>query len=310
MILTVTANPAIDYTIRVDSLEIGRRGKYRDPVFDSSGKGINVSRMVRRLGAPTLALGFAGGPTGDLLRQGLDREGVPYDLVEVPGLTRVNVTVLSGPDGAATHLHGPGARVEPAQVAQLLGLAARHLPRATLLVVSGSLPPGVTSATIVELMALAKGRGIPAIVDVEGETLGAAIAAGATLVKPNLLEAGDYLGRRLAGVDDAVAAAKEIVARGAKTAVVTLRGEGAVGASDGRVWHATPPRDPVIRAIGAGDSFAAGLAVELARGVPLPEALRTASAAGAATALHSGTGLGSAEETARLRERTDVRERT
>jgi tagatose 6-phosphate kinase len=309
MILTVTPNPAIDYTVRVDALEIGRRAKYRDPVYDSSGKGINVSRMVRRLGGSTLALGFAGGPTGEILRQGLDREGVPHDLVGVPGRTRVNVTVLSGPEGAATHLHGPGARVEPADVARLLERAARHLAKAKVLVVSGSLPPGLLPEDILDLLALAQRSRVPCLVDVEGDLLAAVIAAGADLVKPNLLEAGDLLGRPLSGIDDAVAAAKELVARGAKAAVITLRGDGAVGAAGGKVWHAVPPRDPVIRAIGAGDSFAAGLAVELARGAALPEALRTAAAAGAATALHSGTGLGSAEETARLRQGTEVRER-
>ena len=71
MILTVTANPALDYTVRLDTLEIGKRAKYRDPFIDPAGKGINVARMVRRLGEPTLALGFAAGPTGDLLRQRL-----------------------------------------------------------------------------------------------------------------------------------------------------------------------------------------------------------------------------------------------
>jgi len=310
MILTVTPNPAVDYTIRVDALEIGRRAKYRDPVFDSSGKGINVSRMVHRLGGATRALGFAGGPTGDLLRQGLDREGVPHDLLAVPGLTRVNVTVLSGPDGAATHLHGPGARVEAPDVARLLDAASRHLAAASVLVVSGSLPPGLAPTSIVELLGLARRRGVPALVDAEGDLLGAAVAAGADLVKPNLAEAGALLGRVLSGVDDAVVAARELVSRGARAAVITLRGEGAVGVAEGKAWHAVPPRDPVIRAIGAGDSFAAGLAVELARGAALPEALKTAAAAGAATALHSGTGLGSAEETARLREHTDLRERT
>ena len=81
MILTVTANPALDYTVRLDTLEIGKRAKYRDPFIDPAGKGINVARMVRRLGEPTLALGFSAGPTGDLLRQRLDEEGVPHEVV-------------------------------------------------------------------------------------------------------------------------------------------------------------------------------------------------------------------------------------
>ena len=116
MILTVTPNPALDYTVRVDSFELGRRSKYRDPRIDPAGKGINVARMVRRLGEPTLAIGFAAGATGDLLRQGLDREGVPHEFVSVDGLTRINVTLLTGPEGSATHVHGPGQPVTDADV--------------------------------------------------------------------------------------------------------------------------------------------------------------------------------------------------
>jgi fructose-1-phosphate kinase PfkB-like protein len=111
-------------------------------------------------------------------------------------------------------------------------------------------------------------------------------------------------------VEDAVAAAREIVARGAGAAVITLRGDGAVAVSGGRAWQVRAPREDVVRAIGAGDSFAAGLAVGLARGATLPEALRTAAAAGAATALHAGTGLGTPQEVARLLEHTEVREMT
>src|SRR5262245_8336749 len=121
MILTITPNPALDYTVRVDAFELGRRSKYRDPRIDPAGKGINVSRMVRRLGEPTLALGFAAGPTGDLLRQGLDREGVPHEFVSISGLTRINVTLLTGPEGSATHVHGPGDAVSESDISTLLG---------------------------------------------------------------------------------------------------------------------------------------------------------------------------------------------
>src|SRR5207237_6594352 len=102
MILTVTPQPALDYPMRVDAFEIGRRAKYRDPAIDPAGKGINVSRMVRRLGESTLALGFAAGPTGDLLRRELDREGIPHELILTSGLTRINVTLITGPEGSAT----------------------------------------------------------------------------------------------------------------------------------------------------------------------------------------------------------------
>src|SRR5436190_4736552 len=308
MILTVTVNPALDYTIRLDQFEIGKRAKYRDPEIDPAGKGINVSRMVRRLGEPTLALGFAGGATGELLKQGLDREGIPHDLVPVSGLTRINVTLLTGAEGAATHLHGPGAGVSAADVERLVARVGERLSEARLLVLSGSLPPGMEPSAVIDLLRLARSRRVRVIVDAEKDVLAAAIGAGADLVKPNLLEAAELLGRPLAGVADALSAAREIVARGAGAAVLTMRGEGAVAAAGGRTWKVRAPKEDVVRAIGAGDSFAAGLAVGLLRGAELPEALRLAAAAGTATALHPGTGLGTSEEVARLRDQTELRE--
>jgi len=236
MILTVTPNPALDYTIRVDALEIGRRAKYRDPAIDPAGKGINVSRMARRLGEATLALGFAAGATGDLLRQSLDREGIPHELVPVAGLTRINVTLLTGPEGSATHFHGPGDGVSAADVRRLLDRIAEQLPRARILVLSGSLPPGMSPDAVVDLLSLARRQQVRAIVDAEGGLLAAAVGAGADLVKPNLIEAAELLGRPLAGVPDAAAAAREIVARGAAAAVITMRGEGAVASTAGRAW--------------------------------------------------------------------------
>ncbi len=308
MILTVTPNPALDYTIRLDALEIGKRAKYRDPAIDPAGKGINVSRMVRRLGEATLALGFAAGATGDLLKQGLDREGIPHELVPIEGLTRINVTLLTGPEGSATHLHGPGAAVSPADVGRLLDRITEQLPRARILVLSGSLPPGMGPDAVADLIQRARRQNVRSIVDVEKDVLAAAIAAGADLVKPNLLETAEYLGRPVVGVDQVLAAAREIVARGAGAAVLTMRGEGAVAAAGGRAWQVCAPKEDVVRAIGAGDSFAAGLAVGLLRGAELPEALRLAAAAGTATALHPGTGLGTSEEVARVREQTTLRE--
>jgi 1-phosphofructokinase family hexose kinase len=306
MILTVTVNPALDYTVRVDALEIGKRAKYRDPSIDPAGKGINVARMVRRLGGETLALGFAAGPTGDLLRQRLDAEGVPHDLIPAAGLTRINVTLLTGPEGSATHLHGAGSPVAPDDLKRLLDRASDHLARARVLVFSGSLPPGVSPEAIAGLIGQAKARRVETIVDAESDMLAAAIRAGADLVKPNGLEAGEFLGREVAGVDAAVAAAREIRARGVATVVITLRGDGAVAVDGAGAWLARPPKDEVVRAIGAGDSFAAGLALAMSQGWGLPEAMRLAAASGAATARHSGTGLGSRDEVEKIRSRVEV----
>jgi 1-phosphofructokinase family hexose kinase len=296
MILTVTANPALDYSLRVDEIPVGRRARYRDATIDPSGKGVNVARMVHRLGEPVFALALAGGSTGAILADGLRREGVPHELVPAAAPVRVNVTLLSGPDGVATHFHGPGDGVTRAEIDRLRERTRDRLSAARLLVVSGSLPPGMRPDDLGELVRLGREAGVPAIVDAEGEALAAAIAAGASLVKPNLKEAEGFLGRAL-GAD---AAAREIAARGVETVIVTMGGEGAVARRNGKAWKVTPPREGVVRAVGAGDSFAAGLAVGFKRGWALPEVLRLAAAAGAATALSPGTSLGRREDVERL----------
>jgi 1-phosphofructokinase family hexose kinase len=308
MILTVTPNPALDYTIRVDALELGRRARYRDPAIDPAGKGINVARMVRRLGEATLALGFAAGATGELLKERLDAEGIPHDLVPVAGLTRINVTLLTGPEGSATHLHGAGSGVSREDVERLLDKIEARLSEARLLVYSGSLPPGMDPGVVADLVGRARGRRVKAIIDAEGEALAAAVRAKADLVKPNVLEAAEFLGRPLSGERDAAEAAREIVGRGVGACVITLRGEGAVAAAGKRAWQVRAPREEVVRSIGAGDSFAAGLAIGLLRGEELSEALRLGAAAGAATARRPGTGLGALAEVRRLRDETELRE--
>jgi 1-phosphofructokinase len=307
MILTITPNPALDYTIRLDSFEIGRRAKYRDPRIEPAGKGINVSRMICRLGEATLALGLAAGESGELLRRTLKEEGVPNQMVEASGLTRINITLLTGPEGRATHLHGPGSTVSKDDVDKFTSQISTQILRAKILVLSGSFPPGMDPELLPSILGMARMLGVRTIVDVEGPLLAAAVAAGADVVKPNTLELGALLGRPVAGVEQSVAAAREIVARGAKTVVVTMRGEGAVAVSDGKAWHIQAPREEVVRSIGAGDSFAAGIAVGLLRGMAMPDALRLAAAAGTATALHSGTGLGTREEVERLLSKTVCR---
>jgi hypothetical protein len=139
------------------------------------------------------------------------------------------------------------------------------LPDARLLVYSGSLPPGMDPGVIADLVGRARSRRVRAIIDAEGEALAAAVSAKADLVKPNVLEAAEFLGRSLGGVPEAAEAAREIVGRGVGACVITLRGEGAVAAAGRRAWHVRGPREEVVRAIGAGDSFAAGLAVALLR---------------------------------------------
>lgn len=308
MILTLTPHPALDYTIRLDAVELGRRGRYRDPKIDPSGKGVNASRLLRRMGASTLALGFSAGHTGALLEAELSREGVAHEFLRVEGLTRINVTMLTGAEGTATHLHGPGGVVSAADVAALLQRVSERLAGAKALLLSGSLPPGMPDAVCADLVRRAREAGVPSIVDMEGGPLLEALRERPSVVKPNRLEAERFVGHPLTTEAEILEAAERLIAAGAGSVVITNGAEGALAMSGGRVWKVSAPREEVVRAVGAGDSFAAGLALGISRSLDFTEALRLGAAAGAATARAPGSGLGSAEDVERLRGQVQVRQ--
>jgi 1-phosphofructokinase family hexose kinase len=304
MILTVTPNPAIDYTVQVDTVRLGRRHVYRSPRLDPSGKGINVSRMAHRLGEPTLATGFVAGEMGAFLDRALGEEGVPHEFVRVDGQTRISVTVLAD-DSGATHFHGPGPRVGASDLARLAERVDDKLKDARAFVLSGSLPPGMPPEFCRDLVALARSRKVLAVLDADGEALRLGLGAKPSLVKPNREEAERLLGRPLRELRDVARAALELTDRGAEAALVSLGGEGAVLAREGGFWHAVAPRVPLAQAVGAGDSLVAGYVVAVVRGQSA-DALRFGTAASASTARTPGTGLGSAEEVRELLPRVNV----
>ena len=295
MIVTVTANPAVDQTVRVHHLDIAAVNRFFAPQLDASGKGVNVSRMAHRLGWSTIALGFLAGEIGMLVEQSLDREGVPHHFVCVPGQTRLNMTVVDETTGSATHFLGPGPTIGREHFAQLDALLLSQLPAARILVLAGNLPPGAPDDIYATYVRLARARGVQTIVDADGEALRLAVAAKPSLIKPNLAEAERLLGRKLPDLTAVAAGARELVVQGVATVVISLGARGAIGVQGARVWLAVPPELEQESTVGAGDSFVAGLAVALASGKDFVEGLRQGTAAGAATAITPGTAQGTVE---------------
>ena len=295
MIVTVTPNPAVDQTVRVHRLEIAAVNRFFSPQLDASGKGVNVSRMVHRLGWPTLALGFLAGEIGLLVEKSLDSERVPHHFICVPGQTRLNMTVVDETTDSATHLLGPGPTIDREHLAQLDDLLRFRLPAAQILVLAGNLPPGAPDDIYATYVRLARAQGVQTIVDADNEALCLAVGAKPSLIKPNLAEAERLLDRKLPDLSAVAAGARELVARGIETVVISLGARGAIGAQGERVWLAIPPAVVQQSTVGAGDSFVAGLAVMLANGNDIVEGLRHGAAAGAATTMTPGTAQGTAE---------------
>ncbi|HET8656272.1 MAG TPA: 1-phosphofructokinase [Longimicrobiaceae bacterium] len=293
MILTLTLNPAVDQTIVLERLRDGEVNRFREQQLDPAGKGINASRMVHRLGWPTIAFGFLAGEVGHLVERALESEGVQSHFVRVPGQTRINTTVVERASVRTTCFYGPGPLVGREHLTTLWEMLRFWLQAGRVLVLAGSLPPGAPDDTYAAYVRLAHAAGVKVILDAAGEALRLGAEAGPDLIKPNASEAAELLGRPLTDEAAVLEGARDLAARGIPHVVISRGAEGAVCVSDdGNAWRVEPPEVELRSTIGSGDSLVAGLAVALARGDPIPAGLRLGAAAGAATAATPGTRLG------------------
>ena len=191
MIVTVTLNPALDLTYDVAALV--PHGTHRVATVHErpGGKGLNVARVLHRLGEPVLATGLLGGPTGARVAGLLTAEGVPSSFVEIAGETRRTVAVVD--PGDATGFWEPGPAITPPEWAAFVSHFRSLLPRADVVTLSGSLPPGLPADAYADLIALARANNVPTILDASGPALAAGLRARPSIIKPNVTELTELL---------------------------------------------------------------------------------------------------------------------
>ncbi len=313
MILTVTLNPAVDHTVFVEGLRPFDTNRVVRTETDAGGKGVNLSRMVAELGGRTVATGFLGGQTGAFVRAVLDRQGVQHDFVEIDAETRTNVSVEDGSGRPPTAFSDPGPPIDGLAWETLLSRVAAWLPRCGWLAVGGSLPPGLPDFAYRVLGEMARSNGVPWVLDADGIPFVEGLQAGPSLVKPNANEAARFLGAPVTTTGHALAAARALRERqsagGAPdpVAIVSLGAEGAVAVGADGEFVASPIPVEARSTIGSGDSLIGGFLCGLERGLPLPEALRLGTAAGAATATTDGTRMGNRTLVEELQAKAHVR---
>lgn len=305
VITTVTLNPAIDEAIAVDEFRLGEKNRCSLENLDPGGKGINASRVILRLGGSTIALGFIGGVTGQLLRARLDDEHVMHAFDHVDDATRINVMVYERRSGRRTRVYLDGPHV-PIEKLASLRMRLAQVSAGSIVVLGGSLPPGLHPTLYKEIVAELHAQDVRAIVDTSGAPLEAVLAAHPLLIKPNVEEVEEILGRSLPDDTAVLAAARELQARGAENVVVSQAERGAVAVGPGGAWKAFAPLVTASSTVGAGDSMVAGLALALNAGSGIVEGLRLGTAAGAATVMVSGTHLCRAEDVDALLERVRI----
>ena len=289
MILVVALNPALDITHRLDHVDWAGVNRPAAVHVSPGGKGLNVARVLRALGADVLLAALAGGQAGNVVRSALSDSGIPACITEISGETRRTFAVVDTGRGETAIFNEPGPRIAASEYAAFLDCYAGAVARCAAVVLSGSLPPGLPDSAYADLIGLAADAGVPSLLDTSGPALTAGLAGGPAVVKPNSAELEAAVGRPLRRADGqdseryaaVVQAAGQLRRAGAGAAVVTLGADGLLAVTDGGCWHAAAPPargNPT----GAGDAAAAGLALGMAAGTPWPQRLAQAAALGAA----------------------------
>ncbi len=288
-IVCVSANPAVDRRVYVDALIPGEVNRARCALAMPGGKAAHVAMAARSLGLDTNWIGFLGGAIGEQVEAELRKLAIEVNPTRTAAATRVNLEVIES-SGRITEVLEPGGPIARDEEAELLRLFTQNLGgdwKGALVVLSGSLPPDLSADFYAALIDIARKAGSGVFLDTNGDALKAAIAAKPNFVKPNRKEVEVLLGESLPDLQAVVAAALELISLGAESAAITLGAEGLVwlASKDGPAWFAQPPRLKAISTVGCGDTTLAGFAYAALQGLSGEEALRFATACGAANCL-------------------------
>lgn len=300
-IVALTMNPAIDTSTVVDRVVPTHKLRCHNVQRDPGGGGINVARVVQRLGGDVDAVYLAGGSLGQLLYNLVDAQGVRSQCIPIGKETRESFSAFEETSGKQYRFVLPGPSVSVTEWRACLDLLASLDLRSNYLVASGTLPPGVPEDFYVQVARLAKEHGAKFVLDASGPALRAALNEGVYLVKPNLNELASLLGSRPEAMAEWVEGCRRIIQAGqAEVVALTLGHHGALLATRERMWRAPRLSIKPLSAVGAGDSFLGAMIWSLAAGHSMEEALRYGVAAGSAALLTPGTELCHPDDVKRL----------
>jgi 1-phosphofructokinase/tagatose 6-phosphate kinase len=303
MIVTVTLNAAVDRTLSVPSFQIGQRHRASVSFTSAGGKGINIARALKRLGAPVVATGLAGGRTGTLIVEELTAEGILNDFVRIREESRTSTAVVDPTSNVYTEINEWGPDVQEDELEILRDKLAYLCRGAEFLVLAGSLPRGVEAGFYGELIREANRRGVATILDAEGEALRLGVEAEPHLVSPNMREAEGLVGHEFSDSEDLAGGLDEIAVLGARNVLITLEKGCYALLREEREEVRIRADAPIVEAVsrvGAGDTLLAGFAGARLAGRTFEEAVRAGVGAGAASVLEAGPGRFDPREAGRL----------
>lgn len=287
MILTVTLNPVLDRVVEIPDFRVGKVNRVeKERIRVAGGKGINVSRVAKILGEPTLATGWLGGRTAGFIKERLKKEGIASDFVSIKGESRLNLTILDPVIPSQTHLVEKGPRIFPSEIKKLKEKVGDLVRKARVVVFSGSVPPGVSKDiynSLIRLVYREKENIIP-ILDTRGEPLKQGLEGRPFMLKPNKEEMENLIGKSLESEADLIRQVRALVQKYVQLVVVSRGKDKVMVMEKESLLMVSPPEINSLNTIGAGDALVGGFAVGLSRGLSLKEMSVLAVACAAASA--------------------------
>lgn len=290
MIYTVTLNPALDKTVEIPSLTVDAVNRITSVRTDPGGKGINVSKVISKLGGKSIAAGILGGDTGRAILSALEEMGLTTCFHFVEGETRTNMKIIDPEAHTNTDINEPGVTVSKEILGELLTELLRKVTEKDIVVISGSMPKGSPQDTYYTWTKAFREKGAKVILDADGELLKAGLKASPYLIKPNNHELSALTGKTLETPKELEETARSLMKEyGIQKTVVSMGSAGALYVTADETIYAEGIKVPVGSTVGAGDSVVAALAVAEESGMSLEETVCLSTATGAANVMCSGT---------------------
>lgn len=300
-IVTFTINPAIDKNSSVEHVNPEKKLYCDRPSYEPGGGGINVSRAIKKLGGSSLLLYTSGGYAGQRLNNLLAEENLNKKAINIDNSTRENLIIMEKSTNLQYRFGMPGPEINKNETEKIFDLISELEPFPKYFVISGSIPEGVSNNIYAKLASLAKSKGAQVIVDVSGKPLKEVIKEGVFLIKPNMGEFKDLIGKELKEDTEIKEEAKQLIKdRCCQVVVISLGAGGALFVTEKTSKFMRPPTVPIKSKVGAGDSMVAGIVLSLAKGNEIEEAILYGLAAGSSAVMTPGTELCTKEDTERL----------
>lgn len=305
-IITVTLNPCIDKTLDLQSLISGGLNRVQSVRADAGGKGVNVAKVLANFGADVLAVGLAGEEGYEKFIQDLDDNGIPNLFFKIPGAIRTNYKLRNNSTGDITEVNEPGPQVTENALNQFLAELRNLMPKTSILILSGSMPPGTPADFYGKLIHLANEFSVTVITDADDKPLREAVKERPFAIKPNLFELKQLCGCHIDSDEEVLSCARKLLEQGIGLVMVSMGARGALYVTDKAAFRTTPPEIKCVSATSAGDSMVAAAAYALKQHMSTEELAGFCTAAGTATATCPGSAVCTMEMAEEMKKQIEV----